>query len=237
MSLPGIFDHLYAAVVFVAFPLYARYTFPALVDDIRRRGEPARINGYRHTVLTWIVFACVLLSGWHLFDRSWIELGFRWPPPLALACGLFVAAAGVAIFAQPLRRLAADPDNARQLHADLGDLIEFLPVSNRDQRWFRLVAVNAGLTEELVFRGYLLWYLGNYLDTWTAAVIAVLMFALAHLYQGIRQLPGLVIISSIAVALYLWTDSLLVPVLFHIAHDLVQGHYIAEIRRNIAATD
>ena len=99
------------------------------------------------------------------------------------------------------------------------------------------VSINAGLTEELIFRGYLIWYLEHFVGLWWAAAIAVLWFGLAHMYQGLKQLPGILVVSFVAVALFIHTRSLLVPVLFHIFHDVFQGYYIAKIRRMSASTE
>lgn len=93
-----------------------------------------------------------------------------------------------------------------------------------------LVSLNAGIFEELIFRGYLIWYLSHFLNIAWAATIAVAMFGFAHIYQGIKQLPGILFISATAVLLYLYTGSLLIPILFHVFLDAIQGYYLAKIK-------
>jgi len=51
------------------------------------------------------------------------------------------------------------------------------------------VAITAGVTEELLYRGFVLWVLAHQLpnaDTFTVLLIGGLIFGLAHLYQGTK---------------------------------------------------
>lgn len=222
------FDHAYVFLIVVAFPIYAKLTFGAVIEEIRRGGEYARQRVYRRTVFTWLSIALVIVVFWAAAGRSWAELGIVAGDPLRQVVAALVAAAAITVFARPLKR-AVDEGKGAAIAEDLSDLFLFMPKTARDEKWFRLVSLNAGVTEELVMRGYLLWYLGHYFNVTAAAAIAVAAFAYGHIYQGLRQLPGLVLISAIAVGLYVYTDSLLVPVLFHIVHNAVQGHYLARL--------
>ena len=111
----------------------------------------------------------------------------------------------------------------------MGDLFELMPTNRRELGWFRAVAVNAGLTEELIYRGYLLWYLEPLLGTWWAAVVAVAAFTLGHAYQGLATVPGIAFASVSFVGLYLLTGSLLVPVVVHAVVDIIQGNAFARL--------
>ena len=224
-----LFDHCYVFLVVVAFPVYAKFSFKAVIEEIRRGGEKARQKVYRQTIVTWLMFAALITAFWATTDRSWSDLGIVAGDPVRQVVAMLIAAAAIVAFWLPLKR-AVDRDRGAAIAADLGDLFLFMPRTANDEKWFRFVALNAGITEELIMRGYLFWYLANYFSTFAAAVIAVAAFAYAHIYQGPRQLPGLVLISTVAVGLYLYSGSLLVPVLFHVIHDAVQGHYLARLR-------
>lgn len=224
-----LFDHAYVFMIVVAFPVYAKLTFKAVIEEIRQGGDKARQKVYQRTIVTWLVFAAIIIAFWAALGRSWSELGVAAGDPVRQLIAALIAAAAVAAFSVPLKR-AVDNDKGAVVADDLSELFLFMPKTPRDETWFRLVSLNAGITEELIMRGYLVWYLAHYLNTAWTAVIAVAAFAYAHIYQGLRQMPGLVLISAIAVGLYLYTDSLLVPILFHVIHDAVQGHYLARLR-------
>ena len=229
-------DTLFALLVFVVFPVYSRFTIAGLIETLRREGEKARVAAYQKVIGTWILFAAFVLGLWAITERPWAALGLT--PGDASRTGIAIAAAiaVTALIVMPIRYIANTPARHDELPKQLGDVAEFMPQSDREEGWFRLVSLNAGITEELVFRGYLLWYLQHFLATGWAAAVAVLAFGLAHWYQGTRQLPGILLVSAVAVALFLYTGSLLVPVVFHVVLDALQGYYIARIRRAEALT-
>ena len=90
------------------------------------------------------------------------------------------------------------------------------------------MSINAGITEELIFRGFLLWYLEPFVGIAGAAVLAVVAFTLAHAYQGVAHVPALALASTYFVGLYLGTGSLLLPVVLHAVIDVMQGTMLAE---------
>ncbi|MGI9328982.1 MAG: CPBP family intramembrane glutamic endopeptidase, partial [Pseudomonadales bacterium] len=198
---------------------------------IGRRGEPARVRTYQHVILTWGLFATLVLFMWLLLGRSWPALGFKFPSLQHFLIGSVLAIGFICLIALPLRKLSRSSNGAAQLVRDTRDFMILLPRSRLEESWFKRVSVNAGITEELIYRGYLLWYLQHFVTPWLAAVLGVALFTVAHMYQGIKQMPGIALTSAITVALFMLTDSLLVPVLFHVFLDLAQGHYIARIYR------
>lgn len=224
-------DHVLALTLFLVFPVYSARSFPKTIRYIREHGEAGRLHVYRQVILTWLGFAVVMLLLWGALGRSWADLGLRGSSPALLAIALLAAALFSLVVVLPLRKLAREPDGAAKLGDGTGDLFLLLPETSREESWFRLVSINAGVSEELIFRGYLVWYLQSMLGIAWASVLAILLFGFAHLYQGVRQLPGILLTSAVAVGLYVFTGSLLVPVLFHIALDALQGHYIARIKR------
>jgi membrane protease YdiL (CAAX protease family) len=234
MTTLTLWDHAFALTVFLVFPVYSRMTIAAVLDTIRSGGEAARVDAYQQVIASWVGFAACVGVLWVFFDRSWALVGIRTSSDFQLIVASIVAVAVIALVVVPIRQIANNPDRHGELESQMGDVALFMPQSHREERWFKGVSFNAGVTEELIFRGYLIWYLQHFVSTAWAAVIAVLAFGLAHWYQGAKQLPGILFVSGVAVSLYVYTGSLLVPVLFHIALDAMQGHYIARILRSEA---
>lgn len=228
-------DHGFAVLVFVIYPVVSGLTIRRTLDRIAAGGEAARIDAYRQVIATWLVFGLYVLGLWFFLGRSWSDLGLVPILDARTVVALAAAAAVVGFVALPLRSLSQSKDGAEKLGEQLRNLAAFLPKTRREERWFYGVSVNAGFNEELIFRGYLIWYLQHFVPIGAAAVIAIFVFAGAHAYQGAKQLPGILFVSAIAVGIYVYTGSLLVPFLFHAALDALQGRYVAVTRRSPSA--
>ncbi len=233
LATPTFWDHLFVLVVIIVFPVYSKLTIHHVLNEIKELGEPARIRAYRGVILTWVLFSAVILGMWWMLGREWADIGLRAAEPQKLIIGLVIATVVTAIFVVPLRNIYLSEERHGELGDQMHGIAVFMPVTHREESGFKGVSLNAGLSEELIFRGYLMWYLGHFFGLWVTAGLSVLLFGLAHLYQGLKMLPGILIVSACAVALYVYTGSLLVPILFHIALDALQGAYIARIQRAV----
>jgi membrane protease YdiL (CAAX protease family) len=231
MNALSLWDHVFAAIVFLIYPAYSWFTIKKTLADIKAGGESAKISAYKEVIGTWIMFAIVVVALWVWQQRGFTDLGFRDPDIIRSAIGALASIAFIAMIIIPIRKMSLSSDGPEVFAKQIGDLGLILPQSRREESWFKWVSTNAGITEELIFRGYLIWYLLHFLPMAGAATVAVLIFGFAHAYQGLKQLPGIILVSAVATGLYVYTDSLLVPMLFHIFLDALQGHFIARIHR------
>jgi membrane protease YdiL (CAAX protease family) len=96
--------------------------------------------------------------------------------------------------------------------------------------WIFVSAV-AALTEETAYRAVLFSLVEDLTPVlWLAVLITSLVFAAAHLAQGWTS-AAIVLIYAIGFQLvYVWTESLLVPVLAHFLYDVAAGLYLAARR-------
>ncbi len=85
---------------------------------------------------------------------------------------------------------------------------------------FVWLSITAGITEEIIFRGFLIGALALALPLWAAAVIAVAAFTLGHLYQGPKGLVRVFGLSVLFTGLYLLCGSLWPLMIIHAAVDL-----------------
>ena len=225
MSTHTVWDHLFVIIVVFVLPFYVWRTYPRFVEEVRKEGEPARISGYRETIVMWFAAAVALIAIWLSHGRAWADLGLRWGDPMRFGLGVVFGSALLWITYQQIRKLASQGSSV--VADQLGDVHLFIPRTQRELGWFRAVSINAGVTEELVFRGFLLWYLEPYVGVAWAAVLAVVAFTLAHAYQGAANVPALAFASTCFVGLYLWTGSLLLPIVLHALIDAMQGTLLA----------
>jgi len=107
----------------------------------------------------------------------------------------------------------------RRLLKMVGALV---PVSATERRWFALVGLGAGVSEEIVFRGFLFFYLATFTNFSSTQIIVAssLLFGFCHIYQGWFGVLGTSLAGFCLAFLYSGTGSLLVPIVVHAALDL-----------------
>lgn len=103
---------------------------------------------------------------------------------------------------------------------------ELLPHTSYERRLWLLVSITAGICEEIIFRGFLLWYfpvLGAVfrleVPPLAALVLSSILFGFAHIYQGWRGVLGTGLLGALFAYLYISTGSLILPILCHILVD------------------
>ena len=98
-----------------------------------------------------------------------------------------------------------------------------LPTSVGELRYFTVLSITAGVCEEVLFRGYLIWYLTVYVGLPAACVLSGVAFGLGHFYQGPRQAVKIIFLGFVFVLFYVGTATLWVPMALHALLDAAQG--------------
>lgn len=109
------------------------------------------------------------------------------------------------------------PARAPRLRKLMPDYSALVPVTARERLLWLLVAVSAGICEEIVFRGWLLSTLHGPLELNGAVLIvtAAAIFGLAHGYQRAMGVLLTALAGALFCALYVASGSLLVPIVLH----------------------
>ncbi len=101
---------------------------------------------------------------------------------------------------------------------------EALLPTGKFERWlYATLSLSAGICEELLFRGYLWWYLATWtpgLPEWGFYLITSAMFGFGHLYQGGWAVLQTTLTGAILAFLYRYTGSLIPAMVFHALVDL-----------------
>lgn len=223
------FDHALTLALAVILPAYAAWDVPRLAQRVAADPVNARTRDYIWSIAIQWGLTLALIAAWWWAARPIGHLGLRLPDsPGAWWWTLAIGGVGLAFFAQQAYTVASSQEAQarvrKQLEAQPGVRI-ILPTTPREARAFCGVAITAGICEEVLYRGYLLWYL---LSLWPgrlaiAAAAATLIFGVGHAYQGARGIVHTAIVGGIAMAVYLLTGSLLAPMLLHATLDLVNG--------------
>lgn len=214
--LAEILSHLLVAYMVLVWPWRGRRRYRALQNQLSGNAPGARLDIYRrmlvHQAAMVLAVAIILWSG--SIPRESVGLvmaGAQFRLVLIL-----IAAIGISGL---FFRWKGDRFVKRML--EMAGAI--LPATAIERWWFAALSIGAGVSEELLFRGFLLYYLARYLpdlNGWPAILIASAAFGFAHLFQGWRGMLATGALGAIFGLLYAVTGSLFAPVVLHAAIDL-----------------
>lgn len=182
-----------------------------------QRPLPNRLRHFQATTFMLVMFGGLSL----LVARAQrIELFPRtWPPLSAILAGIIMLVVSVAIM-RPLWRRAVErhtPAGARILHLRM-------PANAVERAWWIAVAVLAGISEEITWRGVQSALLSNLTGRlWLGATICAISFGLAHMVQGWKS-SVIVVFFALGFQALVWlSGSLFVAMAVHAAYDIVAG--------------
>ena len=226
-------DHILVLLLFVVQPVYGAFEARRYLA-LEKAGRPVdRVGFYRSTaVLEW-VFLAVLIAAWITLGRPFEDLGFVSPGGAGFWIGvaLLVAFIGFLLYAWWTAKQADDTERAKQVES-LGKVRTFCPHTARELHNFYGVSITAGIVEEIVYRGFVLWYLALFVPLWAAVVVSSVIFGLGHSYQGINGATRAGLVGLAFGVLYVGTGSIWLPIVAHMLLDVLQGGTIYELLRD-----
>ena len=226
MSSAGIIvQHGLVCFLIVVAPLWDRYEIPRLKSGTDPR---KKIRFYAKIVAaSWVcAIVAVLTVGFATVVRidktageiRWLDPGTRGRIFLQGAtAGLLIALILPALLALWSGRIRTQAGRAARKLAFL------LPSTGEERRWWWLVCITAGISEEIVYRGFLLRYFHGWpfhLSLTWALVGSSVSFGIGHLYQGLAGAVQTFVIGFLFGAIFLLTGNLLLPVVLHAIMDL-----------------
>lgn len=220
-------DHLFATVLIVVLPALSAWDMPRLAQRVAADPLDARTKVYLSNMAVQWGVTLALIGAWRWVGRPARDLGLQLPPMTSgwwwtlLITGLamlFILQQGYSL----LTSSEAQAQVRKQLETQ-PDLRAAMPSTAREARAFSGVAVTAGICEEVLYRGFLLWYFQSIVPGGAAVAVTVVVFGAAHLYQGLRGMISTGVAGGIFMAAYLLTGSLLAPIVLHTLLDLVNG--------------
>jgi uncharacterized protein len=214
--------------------------FRKLKQEIANGDSQARSRVYRRAItFEWITALLALLA-----------LGFDWSKLTPANLGLetvmrslsggndfnsgsligviFGMAVGTIVYIVLRLRANRRGDTPRQnlaapwLRNLMPDFSALVPVTNSERLVWIVVAISAGICEEIVFRGWLLTTLHDQIGLAGKSLLlaGALIFGLAHAYQKVSGVIITALAGAFFCVIYIKTGSLLFPILLHGLVDL-----------------
>jgi uncharacterized protein len=216
-----IAKHLIALFLIVAVPIWDHFEMKRLKASTDPR---VKIRSYKRTIV-WLWFFSLLgciVFGWRALLTIHREAGeASWLPGSGFVIG-FTGAAVIALFVPIIVMMRSETSRAR-VTKSLERLNFILPGTAEERHWFVLVAITAGVCEEILYRGFLIQYfrgLPVHVGMTEALILSACVFGIAHLYQGIIGIVQTAILGALFAVLFLATGSLVLPMILHAAIDL-----------------
>lgn len=101
---------------------------------------------------------------------------------------------------------------------------DIMPVSKEDKKVWTFVSWTAGITEEIIYRGFLIFALTLLFPTmsiWIVLVASSFIFGLAHTYQGLGNVVRTSLIGLFFAILYIGLGSIIPLIVLHFLIDYV----------------
>ena len=215
-----VLTHLLAVYAIVAAPWLSL----VLSEKTRKRieaGDPlAKVRLYQQILIDQIVGTSLAL--WLCFSGAipCVRLGLGAPRSWWLSAGLAIALGGLLLWSGMRLRPKAQKIREKVRGGGVDPLI---PDTPQEQCWLAAISIGAGISEELVFRGFLFFYLAlwfPHINRLECALLTSLIFGMGHLYQGWKGILSTGLVGLIFAGIYVLTGNLLAPMVVHASMDL-----------------
>jgi len=182
-------------------------------------GDPlAKVKLYRWIVIEQVVSTAAALAWWRFAGVPGPLLGLGAPRSWTWNTVALVALSGWLLWEAARLRPKAEKIRSR-FKDSLGTMMPDTPL---DRSWFGAVSIGAGISEELVFRGFLIYYLSVVLPHTNLAervLLTSLSFGFGHIYQGRTRAISAGIVGLVLACFYVASGSLLLPMVLHAVAD------------------
>ncbi len=225
-----LLDNGLVFIIAIVYPIAGFIGFRRLLRRVAAGESVNRSQLYRNTIIGHWTLLLMCMATWAGAARPWTALGFGLQLDLRFVLGALLTVLGIAALLMQLRQVkSATQDEISGIRKRFGKLSLIIPQNGNELARFYGLSITAGIVEEILWRGFLIWYLGQFMPLWAAALVSVIGFGLAHAYQGVANLPQVTAVGAAFTGLYLLTGSIWLPIILHAAVDILQGRLAYDV--------
>ena len=233
-----LIDHILAFLLIVGLPLYGAIEYRRL--KARRAKQLAQglkpdAPEYHWTIAIQWGLAAVMICIWLWHGYALRDLGVTTPPDRSLWSGwgfIIIAVltlAAVVMQAMQSASVRRSASTREKIRGQIGSVLDLLPSSRRELHWFYGLSLTAGVCEELLYRGWMLWYVSHAMNMWIAVPLSAVLFGVAHAYQGVGGIIKTGLVGLVVGLMYAISGSLWLPMLLHAAVDVLSGRMAFDV--------
>ena len=168
---------------------------------------------------------------------SFADIGFR---PISFVYGFWFTTITLSLsglfFAYGLRHLISSFASAKfkevmEKQTANSILNAIVPRNKKEKQIFVFLSFSAGVCEEIIYRGLLLFALYAVFPDMSIFLIVLIqstLFGISHLYQGIQGIIMTAIVGALLMCLFLVTNSLILPMILHFFIDFSNTFLLSE---------
>lgn len=201
-------DHILALILVVVVPASALWR-----SRMGRSTEAARgskVVRYRKTIITVVGLLALLVLDWRITGRTVELLGLGFPATRPALIGLAIATLLLAMLAAYIFRNPAPADVDAALTS-----YELMPQTPAEVRLFLLLALALGFGWEVLYRGFLLFYLPPAIGLPAAVVTSAIAYGAAHGFDGPKQFAASIATAFAFAGGYVLTENLWWLIVLH----------------------
>lgn len=229
-------------------PIFGYFDFKKFKQEVKQK-QKARLKFYKRTMLGLWLPALFILALVYFTEISHKDIGLSLPAlntePLGPILTYTVLAVGIVYFIGILyyalgwhlsQKVRVKLAEASQKEWENVSYSALLPVTDKEQKWWNYVSLTAGITEEIIYRGFLLFAFTQLFpdfSIWFSILVSSFIFGLAHTYQGfVAGVVRTTIVGVIFSSLYIGIGSILPIIVLHFFID-----YIAKLGEKQTESD
>jgi membrane protease YdiL (CAAX protease family) len=217
-------DHVLFVLIALVSPVVDYFWLYPWLTRASEAGVPGvRPRAYLLGILGQWVPVGVVLALWASRARPFTVLGFGIGSPLRLGIGLALAGAVVGLLRLQRRAIFARPERFELVLRQVGSARPLLPHTRGELRGFKLLSITAGICEEIMYRGYIWWYVAVWTGPVAAAAISSILFGAGHLYLDRKSAVRAGIVGAVMAGIVLGCGSLWPAMILHAAIDINSG--------------
>lgn len=223
--MPTPADLALLALILIGYPLWDYYwAWPRARDRLASGNPNARRSLYRSAMVTQWLAASLVAALWIAYRRPAGELWLRLPGGWRLVAAAGLVLGAIALVAGQMAGVArADAESRESLRPKLEYAAAILPRTRNERAWFMALSATAGLCEELIYRGFVVWALVPWLGLWPAALVSVAGFGVAHAYLGRQGVVRATLAGAVFAVVVVGLGSLYPAMILHAALDIGAG--------------
>ena len=215
--------HVIALVIVLGMPLRAYFGMRSLKLASASGLVPLRRRlWWRAIAMQWLLVA-IVVELWLVTPQDFEVLGLMLKPTAGLTGVLVGVATIVSLVLRQRGGLATDEALRARVRERLAPVERLLPRNRGEFPLFSALAITAGVCEEFLFRGFLLWYAAQWLPLPVAALLQAVAFGVGHAYQGARGVMLTGVAGLFFTGVRLVAGSLWPAMLIHALMDLHAG--------------
>jgi len=217
-------DHLIVVAIIVLATLEWRLEYPRFKRALQAGVRHARVRMYATEIIALWALSFVVAGLWIAEHRPGSGLLLGSSSPLRLAIGWTLSLVYVGLMLAQRRALLARPQLLPRLAPSLGGALPMMPTTRGERNGFYALSLSAGMCEELLFRGYVLWYGTQWAGPVLGFAASTALFGYIHRYFDAKSVLRTAIVGALFYVMAVSAGSLWPAVFAHVMTDVVAGN-------------